>query len=530
MEREPIYLEKDDEITSVVDKLKNARGNTLDIVIPKEAMMLQSVINLKLLKKQADALGKEVTIVTQDKVGTKLAEQIGIPVVAKEGEMPKEVTMSAKEPQKPTEEDIEFKPNEKAEEVIAETPEKVAPENLNTESVQKPKASGGFFRKHWKGSLIGAGFLVLAIIAFAYIYIPLANVTITLAAEKKPVDIAFSADKNATGVDTAGSVIPARELSEELEKTETYQATGEKDVGEKATGSVTIYNNFSTTAKSLTAGDKLNAPGGLSYVLKSNVTVPGYTDPGGGKVAGKLEGVNVVASAVGEKYNLASGTKFTIPKIASSDFYAENGAAFTGGSTKIVKFVTKDDLAKAEKDLLGKIETELKAKMLEGLTGDEKLLEGALEVKKISASSDVAVDKEATEFKLTAKSGGKALIIKEADLLNLAENSLKQEIGDTKEIMEKDALVSKTLVTAADFKTGKFEATLAGEAYIATKLVAADLAANIAGDSIDSAKKYLMDQDGVLDVQTRVFPSFNNRMPRVKSHIYIKTEIDKTQQ
>ncbi len=68
----------DEEITSIVERIRKAHMDELVIVVPKGAMLIQSLINLKLLKKEADKLEKEIIIVTQDKAGKLLIEKTGI--------------------------------------------------------------------------------------------------------------------------------------------------------------------------------------------------------------------------------------------------------------------------------------------------------------------------------------------------------------------------------------------------------------------------------------------------------------------
>lgn len=537
MDRIPIYLESDDEITSVVDKLKNAEGTSLDIVIPKEAIMLQSVINLKLLKKQAESLGKEITIVTTDKVGQKLAEQIGIPVVAREGQEPKEVIMS--EVEKPTfsEDDIKIKNVQEVANVpVVPDDEGVqkAGDAQNAESVQdaeaKPKEAKkkGWFRLHKKGIAVAIGFGILALAILAYVFVPLANITIRLAAEKKSLDLSFTADKAATEVSTDENKIPAREVVQELEKEETYPATGKKDIGEKATGQVTIYNNFSTTSKTLVAGTKL-VSNGLNYTITTNVTVPGYTDPGGGKVAGKIENVNIRASEAGEKYNIASGSKFSVPIIGSNDFYAEATTALTGGTTKQVTYITAQDIASAEEKLATTVDSELKTKLNDAIEDGDTLLEEAFAIEKQAPVPSSPVNTEVSEFKLKVSAKITALVFNRDDLLRLAEGVLSREIGSTKEIVEKDSLVSEAKLQKIDTKTGVIEATLAGEAYIASKINQDELRNSINGDPEAVASEFINGLEGVDEVQFRFFPGFYKRIPRINSHIYFKVEINKTQ-
>ncbi len=81
-----LYIDIDEEITSIVDRVKKAEGKEIIIVAPKNAILLQSIVNLKLLKKEADRQKKQLLIVTQDKIGKKLIEKAGILAQVKAGE------------------------------------------------------------------------------------------------------------------------------------------------------------------------------------------------------------------------------------------------------------------------------------------------------------------------------------------------------------------------------------------------------------------------------------------------------------
>ncbi len=81
------YIDIDEEITSIVERLKGARANEVVIVVPKRALLIQSIVNLRLLKKEADSHGLLIMIVTQDKLGKLLVEKAGILVQNKIDDM-----------------------------------------------------------------------------------------------------------------------------------------------------------------------------------------------------------------------------------------------------------------------------------------------------------------------------------------------------------------------------------------------------------------------------------------------------------
>ncbi|MEK9167201.1 MAG: hypothetical protein AAB613_00445 [Patescibacteria group bacterium] len=81
----PIYLEPDEEITSIIDRLSKVEGTKIAVVVPKNSTMFQSLVNLKLLARQAQKLGKEVAIISNNKVGSRLAKQVGLETYASLG-------------------------------------------------------------------------------------------------------------------------------------------------------------------------------------------------------------------------------------------------------------------------------------------------------------------------------------------------------------------------------------------------------------------------------------------------------------
>ncbi len=72
------YIESDEEIISVIGHLRKSSQEENIFVFPKRALVLQSIINLRLLEREAEKLGKKIVVVSQDEVGRMLAEKAGI--------------------------------------------------------------------------------------------------------------------------------------------------------------------------------------------------------------------------------------------------------------------------------------------------------------------------------------------------------------------------------------------------------------------------------------------------------------------
>jgi hypothetical protein len=76
--QQTFYIESDEEIISVIGRLRKSGSEKNFFVFPKRALVLQSIINLRLFQREAQKLGKKVIIVTQDEAGRALAEKAGM--------------------------------------------------------------------------------------------------------------------------------------------------------------------------------------------------------------------------------------------------------------------------------------------------------------------------------------------------------------------------------------------------------------------------------------------------------------------
>lgn len=78
MGQQKIYVDIEEEITTVIEQLRHARSGDVVLVVPQHAMLLQSVVNLKLLAQEARKLQKNISIMTKDVDGAAFAERAGI--------------------------------------------------------------------------------------------------------------------------------------------------------------------------------------------------------------------------------------------------------------------------------------------------------------------------------------------------------------------------------------------------------------------------------------------------------------------
>lgn len=130
-------------------------------------------------------------------------------------------------------------------------------------------------------------------------------------------------------------------------------ASGTEEVTRKASGLITIYNNYDEQAQKLIANTRFESPDGKIFRIDSPVTVPGAKITDGRQVPGSIE-VRVYADEAGSDYNIAPA-EFTIPGFKDDPrfdkFYARSTADMAGGFVGQIKKVAETDKAEAIREM-----------------------------------------------------------------------------------------------------------------------------------------------------------------------------------
>lgn len=134
-------------------------------------------------------------------------------------------------------------------------------------------------------------------------------------------------------------------VSSEVEEEITVPATGTKEVQIKASGQITVFNNFDEKPQELVANTRFKTPDGKIYRIQKLVVVPGVTTKDNKSTPGSVE-ATVYADKPGEGYNVGL-TDFTIPGFAGSPrfekFFARSKTPMTKGFIGKIKTVSSAD-------------------------------------------------------------------------------------------------------------------------------------------------------------------------------------------
>lgn len=585
----PIYLESDEEITSIIDKLTAAKEKKVAMVLPKNGALLQSLISLRLLAREAKTHQKEIILITDSKIGQRLAGQVGlqtrssldgvdlgveaaapVPATAKAiTPAPKPETLpggirvnqylgersadEAATDAAPIEAEESLEPVAVAGgETAATTAAVVAevavaseskPDVLPAEPIAATSSDqgsslppiiprhisiGGFdkpeFHVPWKAVAVAAGLLVVAGLLVA-LFLPKASVKLTVAAESVSQTLALTV-KAANTADDA-TVLAGTAVTVTKDVTATVTATGKKDIGTKATGSIKITNKYKDANgagkdQTFAAGAKAtDTKTSKVFTLDKAVTVGKLTyNSSTGAPIYQTETVAVTAIEPGESYNIGV-TTFTIPG-ALANTTAENTVAFTGGLTKTVAVLAQGDVdgavSTAKKQAETDTATELKTK-----AGDQEIVTGASWQTVTKQSLDQSVGAQVSSATLSLSLEVGALLFDQAQAKQRLDALLRKDLPDTKELVVPDDKPFSLAVTNLAADHTSLELKVSGDGFVVPRLEKKAIASALARLSVDQAKAKLVADYGATDSEITVTPSWwPQRLPFLAGAIVVE--------
>ncbi|KKT00935.1 MAG: hypothetical protein UW07_C0003G0011 [Candidatus Nomurabacteria bacterium GW2011_GWF2_43_8] len=147
------------------------------------------------------------------------------------------------------------------------------------------------------------------------------------------------------------------------EESKSVPASGEKDVTEKATGTVVIYNAFSSSSQTLSIDTRLEGSNGKIYKTQAKTVVPGKSSSG---TPGSVE-VKIYGAEAGPEYN-SEPLDFKILGFKGTSkydkFYGRSKGAIAGGFKGRIPDVPETEKTAA----VAELKTALQAKLLQKAT------------------------------------------------------------------------------------------------------------------------------------------------------------------
>jgi hypothetical protein len=541
-QKDTIYIDIDDEITSIIDKVSSSNKKVVALVLPKRATVMQSVVNMRLLKRASDDAGKNLVLITSDASVLPLAGVVGMYTAKTLQSRPSipESNQSVDDDES-TGDDIVEEDNPKNtakvagaaaaglaagaalsndEETIEVDNDQAKPEGSATGKTSKAKSAkkdkklkipnfDSFRMKLFAG--IGIVLLLIIMWFVAFKVMPKATITIKTNATTDPLEVTFVADPEVNEVDVQNGIVPAKVLKTEKTKTEKTASTGEKNLGEKAEGTVTmqITTNCTSALPTVPAGTTVSSSG-LNFITQKSATLGGTPNIQNGKCVFSSSPTDVVASEGGGKYNLSERT-YTVSGFNS---IVANGSNMTGGTDKIVKIVSQQDVDTAKNKALegnvDQVKSEMKAELeKDGYTAIVETFNNSEPV----VNSTPAVGTEANEVSVTVVTTYTMTGAKTEDIKKVIDEQAKDTIDTQNQSISDYGLDNATYKVGEVTPAGKIKITLNTTITTGTQLDSEKVKKDAAGKRRGEIQDQLKAIPGVIDVEVAYKPFWVSKTP-----------------
>jgi hypothetical protein len=478
MATNPIYVETEEEIPEVVERLRRFNGEDTMLVLPMRSRIGQSRFNFQLLRNYAARLGKRVTVVCDDPAVQKMAAESGFPVFGAVGALGEGIP-SEPEPPPPVRRWWNRGPSSPTTHVgIA------APTRLLTKTATELKP--GRFLLY-----ITAATLLLVGLFGAAIYVPSASVTlIAQAAPFTQKDVEIQATPTSKTIHVRADVISKS-------SSQGFKTTGSIVVPlVPATGQVVYTNNSSkpncpgidcgSPGIVLPYGQRLMNSNNLEFAQTSGNTVV----PWKGMPQPNTATVNVIAVTAGSAGNVGSDTIKTIENNPYDQLSVTNPQATGGGtdpSTTPQMTVADFDAGRAQ------LEQELHQAIAQTLVGaglpGEKLSETII-YSAPQYTTDHQPNDKVPSFSGTMTVSGEGDFYSDSDVQKAYQAYLSQRVPNDQQLLTESPIQVQYRILN-DTSGGNMTFVGSAAAYVAPRLDEAKIRSQIVGRPLAQARFFL---------------------------------------
>lgn len=542
--KEVIYIDAEDEITAVIEKVVTSKPKIVAVVLPKHATVFQSSVNMKLLGKAALNAKKNLVLITSDKsiVAIALAAKVMVArTPTSKPEVPAIKKSNKAEDDATGPKTIPVPADDKVASIASKKDDTSRLDEINEDSIELDNTEDSVTEvktevktkklvkipdfSSFKIRMFLAVFAItlIGVLWFiGFVVMPKATIIVNSDISTNNVNTTFTA-RVGEGVelDIENRVLPASRVQVEKIDTATVPATGEKNIGERATGSMNLTNCIkSDGVQVVPAGTRFSASG-ITFETTEQVILPEATFSFSGTCKSKENGddktVGVVSIEPGAESNISSQSyNSSISGIIAS------GSAMTGGTTEIVKVISDEDVDNAATTLSGASRGEALEELRqllneEGLRSvEETFIEGTPEV-----LASPAVDTEASEVKITRTVTFSLIGVSDGDLAELLEAKVRENLGESQQNIRDNGSEGIKFQVLDRPDEAQIKLSIETVATIGPDIDIESLKNEIIGKKRGEIEKLIEKSDGVKSVSVEYSPVWITTTPKSAEKIDI---------
>lgn len=364
--------------------------------------------------------------------------------------------------------------------------------------------------------------IIVLIIWGVYWFLPHATVTVLEMTKLVDETATVTIDPAATLADPKTKIIPGKKEEQSESGEKAVAATGKKQVGDPAKGTVTVYNKDVSGSKTFPKGSVLTA-GPLKFTLDNDVTVASASSSGGfdsTTTTFSKATANITAAQIGTPSNLPAGTEFDFADFSTGIAIARNEKPLAGGTSKNITVVSRSDYDSLVKSLTDELIQKAQNDLESSVSGHQKLIAETVKTSVDDKTFTEEIDQEASQLhgKLTVSVTG--LSYNEEDISTLMKGLTGSKLPTGYNFVSAQTQVKISKVQVK--KDGSVTALVRFSAPASPTFDLPNIQKAIAGKSLKSAQDYLSGVAGVAGAEFGfTWDLFGKRLPANPKNISI---------
>ena len=317
-------------------------------------------------------------------------------------------------------------------------------------------------------------------------------------------------------------LLPVSRVTLPGQSSQTFEVTGKKDIGDRASGSVTFFNHTGLPYEILVE-DGLETLDGVEFTTRNRLTIPGATVSGDGDIVPGTITANIVAFEPGEKANI-NPQKIFIKGVAREKqrkIYAQNTEAFSGGNSKIVSVVSEEDIISAQELLREQVKQNIINDISSELDYEEGIIGDLFTFVDEDFSTEIKADDVVESFVYTLTARGEVLVYKEEELDNRIKQSLATKLTPNESfISTKPEKIS--FLDVVQEPSGDIRVFVRAIMQVTQSLDTEQFVSRVLGKREADARRIILSSPSVTNVQFDWSMALSKRIPKSSSHVKIR--------
>ena len=524
-----LVLEIHEGVLDAIKKLKAFHEESVEIIVPEGSVLFENSLNLKLLKREAEALKKEISFSTSDEAGQTIIDFIeGNGGVTGSDFVSREVTLNEITGGVGGGSDFTRRRG-KFPTALSAVP--LAFLGSFFRNLKIPRLPQGSFKA--KLPVLVGLVISLALLGFGFYQllwkVPKAEIRVVVNSQPLIKSVEIQVKPNVQN-DVAGHILAGKIVEGVLIESKKTPATGEKLVGETAKGKVKLFN-YTTSDVELSEGHDLTGEDNdKNYNLSDDVTVPAGvippSPPGASMDPGEAE-VDVEAEDIGSSYNLDDGESLTVDD--NPDIKAQVVEDISGGASDTVKVVAQADIDSLSDDLFAQISAKGDEALKGASVGDQVLIADSAVASLVKEEYNADLDEEVEELELTQTVSFQGLAYNKQDLNAILDDLLKGFVPQGFELSAEERetnveILGNTDATVLNLSQADLQVTI--KAYVIPEVNEEELKQKLLGVSFGDAQQILGKVRNIKTYEIKMTPNipFLSRLPKNAENILLTVE------